>query len=118
MSIITRLPYELLHSVSDSLDTQTLLNLALANRRLNEPASWALYKHLVVNPDYDKPLKRIKKTRTSFSSSHKGKVPFVAFERRPHLRNAAQELLIYSPCKFGVVKEPKVILLTYRSQYP
>ncbi|PVF96197.1 hypothetical protein CPB86DRAFT_787224 [Serendipita vermifera] len=95
MSILTRLPYELLLSIfDDHLDSKSLLNLTLTNRHLNEPASWSLYRHIIVNPDEDQPDRPW--TRQGFSWRHTGKVPFAAFRRRPKLRNAVQGVTIYS----------------------
>jgi hypothetical protein len=98
--ILARLPYELLQAAFDLLDTKTLLNLTLTNRYLNDLASRSLYRNIVVNPDRKRPQKGDKELQTlrfPFADPHNGKVPFAAFERRPHLRDAVQRVCIYSP---------------------
>ncbi|PVF96191.1 hypothetical protein CPB86DRAFT_709526, partial [Serendipita vermifera] len=99
ISIITPLPYDILRPIFDLLDTETLLNLTLTSRHLNEPASRSLYRHINVAPDKEKPSTRNKAFRYRFTTPHNGKIPFAAFERRPHLREAVQKVCIFSPGK-------------------
>jgi hypothetical protein len=101
---MTYLPYELLQVIFDLLDTKTLLNLTLTNRPLNDPASRSLYRDIIVNPDRKRPQKGDKELQTlrfPFANPHNGKVPFPAFERRPHLRDAVQRVCIYSPSEYS-----------------
>ncbi|PVF96198.1 hypothetical protein CPB86DRAFT_816564 [Serendipita vermifera] len=97
MASPAQIPYEILHNIFELLDKNTLLDAALASRRLNEIASWSLYRRVVINPDKYTPEYNSASSRSPFSRIHDGKDASLSLKRRPHLNNAVQEITLYAP---------------------
>ncbi|PVF96195.1 hypothetical protein CPB86DRAFT_520875 [Serendipita vermifera] len=97
MSIITRLPYEILCAIFDLLDARTLCHAALTSRSINETASWCLYRYILVNPEGEITKHTEDPWETEYlyrCDTRTARLPFSAFQRRPHLRNSVETLFI------------------------
>lgn len=98
MSILLKLPYDILKPTLERMDKKTLLNMAIASRTLNELASWALYTSVTFN----------KRTRNEYQYTGNLENPFDAFERRPSPRDAVREVVL---CSMFTVYSPLAYLI-------
>jgi hypothetical protein len=91
MSIIQRLPYDILEQIAALMDKKSLRKAALASRALNEIFTRFLYSSVIFNKPVQNPYRRSSKVRIVG--------PFGAFDRRPLLRNAVRVVVLYSKCR-------------------
>jgi len=90
MSILHRLPYDVLEQIAALMDKKSLRKAALASRALNEIVTRFLYSSVVFNKPVQNPYRLSSRVRIVG--------PFGAFDRRPLLRNAVRVVVLCSKC--------------------
>jgi hypothetical protein len=88
MSVLQRLPYDILEHIATLMDKRSLRKAALASRALNEIFTRFLYSSVIFNKHVRNPYQ--------LGSTVRIVGPFDAFDRRPRLRNAVRVVVLCS----------------------